>query len=101
LRSRELVGPEEASEIAAVATRHMASTFGARAQLLASDPFGALRDLQLSESSGPVDPVVATWGREHRRPAGPGTGTLPQASALYVPVMPGPDRQVVAVAEFA
>jgi two-component system sensor histidine kinase KdpD len=99
--TRELVGPEEAGEIATVTTRHMASTFAARARLLGPDPFGALRDLESDDGGGPLDPVVATWVRERGRPAGPGTGTLPDARALYVPVMPGPERQAVAVAELS
>ena len=95
--TRELVGLDEPADIAEVVARHLSATFSVPARLLAPDPFGELRD-RGGGGGDPIDAGVARWAFEHGRAAGPGTGTLPRARALYVPVRAG-DAPSIAVLE--
>lgn len=90
--SRELVALEEPAAIDEVVTRHFRETFGAPVRILAPDPFREPRDRRAGPDSEAQDAGVARWVLEHARPAGPGTGTLPDACALYLPVAAGSAR---------
>lgn len=87
--SRELVGLEEPERIAEVATRHVGETFDARVRVYAPDPFGRLRDLEDGSALDGREEEVARWVLDHATPAGRGTGTLPEAPALSVPLAVG------------
>lgn len=92
--ARELVALEEPVAIDEAVRRHFSETFGARGRILAPDPFGEPRERRGGSASEAADPGVARWVLEHGRPAGPGTGTLAEASALYLPVAAGGARPV-------
>jgi two-component system, OmpR family, sensor histidine kinase KdpD len=87
--SRELAATRGEAELAAVAARHLAATFGAAAQIVLPDgegrvaiPVGVAPAFPLEEK----ERSVAQWVFDHRQPAGLGTGTLPGALARYVPL---------------
>ena len=84
--TRDLVGVEEPGAIDEALTRHFRETFQLDARVLFRDPFGTLRDRRGGEAGRARDPAVAAWVVTHGRPAGPGTDTLPQAPAVYLPV---------------
>jgi two-component system, OmpR family, sensor histidine kinase KdpD len=84
--SRELTALNDPQRITEVAVRHIAATFEAAVRILAPDAFGRLRDLGSTSLKGPSDEPVAAWVLEHRRAAGRGTGTLPDAARLYLPL---------------
>jgi two-component system sensor histidine kinase KdpD len=95
--TRDLVGVEEAGVIDEAVARHFQETFGLDARVLAPDPFGVLRVRSGGGARPASDPPVADWVLSHGRPAGPGTDTLPQAAAVYLPVSvrDGPARAVL------
>ncbi|MGE0158186.1 MAG: DUF4118 domain-containing protein [Gemmatimonadales bacterium] len=88
--TRELVGLQEPTAIAAVVTQQLSAVFGASVRLLAHDPFRRLRTLDpAAPGEEAIAPGVAEWVHDHRKPAGLGTATLPHSGALYVPVTVG------------
>jgi two-component system sensor histidine kinase KdpD len=87
--SRELVALEDPARIAEVAIRHLGETFDARVRVYATDLFGRLRSLSADDPLDAREDAVARWALEHGEPAGRGTGTLPEARALWVPAAAG------------
>ena len=80
--SRELAAARTPVDLIAIATRHLADTFGAEMHILMPDAAGGLE-------AGKVDQKersVAQWVLDHGQRAGAGTDTLPSASGLYIPL---------------
>ncbi|HWC73529.1 MAG TPA: sensor histidine kinase KdpD [Gemmatimonadales bacterium] len=80
--SRELAAARTAADLIAIATRHLADTFGAEMHILMPDSTGRLESGGLDEK----ERSVAQWVFDHGQRAGAGTDTLPSASSLYVPL---------------
>ena len=86
--SRELAGTPGVASILEAASRHITDVFRARVVFLLPDGAGVLTahgspgrfDLDSTELG------VSRWVFEHNQPAGRGTGTLPGAKALYLPL---------------
>jgi len=88
--SRELAGTSGAQPLAAAAERQLHQLLGVEAAVLV--PHGAagltaVTDLGESFRRDPREAAVAQWVFEHGRMAGAGTDTLPNASALYLPLV--------------
>ncbi len=88
--SRELGSTRGVGELVAVAVRHVREVFRCHVVVLLPDASGALAshgdgggDLELDAN----ELGVAKWVYEHRQPAGLGTGTLPGARALHLPLV--------------
>jgi two-component system sensor histidine kinase KdpD len=88
--SRELATVRGAENILSAATRHIAEVFRSQVVVLLPDESGrpTIRaalppqlDLDTTEQG------VSQWVYEHRQMAGLGTGTLPGAKALYLPLV--------------
>ena len=89
--SRELAAATVPADIAAVAVRHAAEQFDARAVLLQARPDGGLAPLGPAEFSVEGgDLGVARWALEHLAVAGLGTDTLPGSAILCAPLRVGP-----------
>ena len=86
--SRELAGTRGVTNILEAAVRHIGEVFRGQVQVLLRDHAGVLvpqshpRGFQLD----PTELGVSRWVFEHNQPAGRGTGTLPGARALYLPL---------------
>jgi two-component system sensor histidine kinase KdpD len=80
--SRELAAARTATDLIAIATRHLADTFGAEMHILMPDATGRLEGGGLDEK----ERSVAQWVLDHAQRAGAGADTLPSASGLYVPL---------------
>jgi two-component system sensor histidine kinase KdpD len=96
--SRDLAATRAAHDIARAAARHVADVSAAPCAVLLPRPDGRLVPLAAEGSAftlEPRDEGVARWVFEHGRMAGPGTGTLPGAGALFLPLVG--TRGVVAV----
>ncbi|HVO35872.1 MAG TPA: sensor histidine kinase KdpD [Gemmatimonadales bacterium] len=87
--SRDLAATRGRNEVAAVASRHLEGTFGARVQILLADEAGRVA---IPVGAGPAFPIdekersVAQWVFDRGQAAGAGTDTLSAAQALYVPL---------------
>lgn len=86
--SRELAGTRGVINILEASTRHIAEVFRCRVLVFLPDAAGVL---QAQASSGGYevdsnDTGVIRWVFDHSQPAGQGTGTLPGARALYLPL---------------
>ncbi|SAK70226.1 two-component system, sensor kinase protein KdpD [Caballeronia arationis] len=94
-------------QIVGIGMRHVSEVFRARVAILLPDSADQVRQkLDASDSasevllldSGSLDPDVAQWVYDQQKPAGRGTGTLPAAAALYLPLKaPMRTRGVLAV----
>ena len=86
--SRELAGTRGVTRILEAATRHIADVFHARIVFLLRDDGGALaaRGIPGGFELDSTEVGVSRWVFEHNQPAGRGTGTLPGARALYLPL---------------
>jgi two-component system sensor histidine kinase KdpD len=76
--------------LARTAGRQLAELFGGEAVLYLSDPKGpaVLRaGEETATARHPVNALVAQWVAEHGQTAGAGTDTLPNATALFVPLV--------------
>lgn len=87
--SRELAAARDRDSMRAIAVHHVASTFEARATVLASGADGRL--MAPAGTAGPnafetADTSVAQWVHDHGKPAGLGTDALPAAPAIYLPL---------------
>jgi two-component system sensor histidine kinase KdpD len=80
--SRELAAARTRAALIAIATRHLADTFGAEMHILMPDAAGRLEGGNLDEK----ERSVAQWVFDHGQRAGAGTDTLPSAGGLYVPL---------------
>jgi two-component system sensor histidine kinase KdpD len=86
--SRELASTRGVAGILEAAARHIAEVFRARVVFLLPDGAGVLT-AHKSPGVFELDPTemgVGRWVLEHNQPAGRGTGTLPGAKALYLPL---------------
>lgn len=86
--SRELAGTRGVASILEAAARHTAEVFRSRVMVFLPDKSGALAP-QASSGSYELDATemgVIRWVFEHNQPAGRGTGTIPGAKALYLPL---------------
>lgn len=93
--TRELSSTHEPSQIAAVAARHAAEVFEAKAVVLDLASDGSLHVLGAAPEKAILDANdlgVAKWSIEHDELAGLGTDTLPGSPALCVPLRAGPTR---------
>ncbi len=93
--TRELAVTDEPRVIAAIAARHAAETFAAKAVVLGASEDGALAAIgAVPESTGmdEKDLGVAKWSFEHDELAGLGTDTLPGATMLCAPLRAGASR---------
>lgn len=93
--TRELAQADQPAQIAAIAARHAAFVFNAKAIVLGAHPDGELRVLGASPedaSIGPKDMGVAKWCFEHDELSGLGTDTLPGSPALCAPLRAGHAR---------
>jgi two-component system, OmpR family, sensor histidine kinase KdpD len=85
----DLAATRGRAEVSAVASRHIAESFGAQVQILLPDGTGRL---EIPVGVAPAFPLdekersVAQWVFERGRVAGAGTDTLPAALARYVPL---------------
>ena len=88
--SRDLAATRGAQEIARASARHLAEMALAPCAVLLPRPDGQLVPLAPEGSAftlEPRDEAVARWVFEHGRMAGIGTGTLPGAGALFLPLV--------------
>jgi two-component system sensor histidine kinase KdpD len=88
--SRELAGTPGVDALLNIALRHMGDVFHSRIVALLPDDTGGLVRRGESPNQFDLDSnelAVARWVVDHRQPAGLGTGTLPGASALYLPLV--------------
>ncbi|HQR06843.1 MAG TPA: sensor histidine kinase KdpD [Gemmatales bacterium] len=87
--SRELAVVKALNDVVQSTIQHISSVFHARVVVYLPGPdqrmvpFGIVTE---SSSTSDRDESVAQWAFEHREMAGLGTGTLPGADALYVPL---------------
>jgi len=87
--TRDLAVTRGRSDVTAVASRHLAASFGAQVQILLPDEAGRVEIPVGVPPAFPLDEKersVAQWVFERGRPAGAGTDTLPAALARYVPL---------------
>jgi two-component system sensor histidine kinase KdpD len=88
--SRELMTYHRVASLASVAARHIQRLSHSQVAVLVPDADGHLT-LQTGEESGFVmdakDTGVAQWVFDHGQRAGLGTETLPDAGALYLPLI--------------
>jgi two-component system sensor histidine kinase KdpD len=92
----EVVGTEFLVQIAG---RQLGEIFGGETVLFVREP-GASVELRFGQSTGvgrmPINAIVAQWVADHDQIAGLGTDTLPNATALFVPLI-GSQRTVGAL----
>jgi two-component system sensor histidine kinase KdpD len=89
---RELAGPREPAEIAAVGARHVAELLHSEAAVLLPGTASGLEPLSDAVPAFARDPrelAVARWALDHRQEAGAETDTLPAGSVLYEPLVTG------------
>ena len=87
--SRELSAVSGSHQLAATAQREVAAIFGTEAGVYLRDQEGRLGPVVSVAGAGTADSrerAVASWAFDHGRLAGSGTDTLPDSSALYVPM---------------
>jgi two-component system sensor histidine kinase KdpD len=88
--SRELASTRGVEELVDTALRHIGEIFRARAVVLLPHAEARLTARGEAAADWSIDGNemgVARWVFEHRQPAGLGTGTLPGATGLYVPLL--------------
>jgi len=93
--TRELSSTDEPTRIAAIAARHAADIFAAKAIVLGVSAEGELHPLGTSPEGAQLDVKdagVAKWSHEHDALAGLATDTLPGAEALCSPLRAGQSR---------
>lgn len=82
--SRDLSAALLAEQVADIGARFLATEFGARSTLLATDTDDQLHALPGGTAS--VDMGVARWAFDHGEAAGHGTDTLPASPCLVLPL---------------
>jgi two-component system sensor histidine kinase KdpD len=83
--SRDLAAAREVPAILEAAVRHIGDIFGGRVLVLVPEPGGSLGAAG-GGSAETQDLELGQWVYLHRRPAGLGTETSPEARALYLPL---------------
>ena len=100
--SRELSAVSGAHQLAAAAERQVSGIFGSAVAIYLPHEGGRLEPVVSSigrEQLGRREIAVATWAYEHGELAGNGTGTLPDATYVYLPMItPRGTAGVLAVA---
>lgn len=82
-----LSGSSGLHQIVATAQTMLQSTFGGTIETLLPDETGTYRPLIKGKSVfDPAEAAVADWVARHAESAGMGTQTLPQSTALYLPL---------------
>jgi two-component system sensor histidine kinase KdpD len=87
--ARELAGSRGGRTVLEAAVRHISEVFRCQAVALLPDETGQLlRQVGLREQfdRATTDLGASQWVYEHGQMAGPGTGTLPGATALFLPL---------------
>lgn len=87
--TRETAASRDVEDLVATGCRHLRDTFGGSVALLLPDAAGRVRVAAEDKMAFEVDPNdlgVAQWAHDHGQMAGRGTGTLPGARALYLPL---------------
>jgi two-component system sensor histidine kinase KdpD len=88
--SRDFATQRGLDKLSALAAQHIREVFESQVAIFIPDQTGRV---VLQRSGGlffeldPKEAGVAQWVFDHRQPAGPGTDTLPGASALYLPLI--------------
>jgi two-component system, OmpR family, sensor histidine kinase KdpD len=88
--SRELSSARGLHEVITVALKHITEVFRSQAVVMLPDASGQLvRQVGMSEQfdRNTSDLGVSKWAFEHGQMAGLGTGTLPGATALFLPLI--------------
>jgi two-component system sensor histidine kinase KdpD len=88
--SRELANTRGVDDLLAIAIRHIVDVFPAEVSVLLPDATGRVEPRSVPVATLRADgteQAVAQWVFEHRELAGLGTGTLPGAAALHVPLV--------------
>ncbi|TAK73811.1 MAG: two-component system sensor histidine kinase KdbD [Aquabacterium sp.] len=84
--SRDLSGALLGEQIAEIAARFVEAEFDASAALLPADESDRLLETGDAARVDGLDRSIAQWAYDHGEPAGAGTGTLPAAPVLYLPL---------------
>jgi two-component system sensor histidine kinase KdpD len=87
--TRELAVASSLDEIASSAASHLAQVFDADGMILIRNPDGTLRQLSTAGDARlltSIEASIADWVLAHGVAAGFGTGTLPAADAMYLPL---------------
>ena len=87
--SRELAAARGPDNLAHIAIRHVAESFGSRVAVLLPDETGSLASPAQQDGDSRLanpDVSIAQWVYDHGRPAGLGTDALPGTAALYLPL---------------
>jgi two-component system, OmpR family, sensor histidine kinase KdpD len=87
--SRELSAAADLQSALEAAADQLDSSFGSRVTVFTPQPDGQLRSVYRTASAGETsarDLSIADWVWVNQREAGLGTGTLPSAGTLYVPL---------------
>lgn len=90
--SRELVGADTREAIGAIASKHLAAAFDARATIVHAKDDAMLAVDERLASLGPEAVRVALWTFDHDAIAGLGTDTLPGAPSIATPLRAGASR---------
>jgi two-component system sensor histidine kinase KdpD len=86
--SREFAGAQGMDELLKIAVRHVGEVFHSQVVVLLPDAGGRLAPWSSGQFEMDANELgVSRWVYEHRQAAGLGTGTLPGASALYLPLV--------------
>jgi two-component system sensor histidine kinase KdpD len=88
--SRDLASLRGVPQLLAAAVQHISAVCATPVAVLLPDDAMRLVVQAAAPTAaplGPVDQRAAQWAYEHRRLAGAGTGTLPGATALYLPLV--------------
>jgi len=85
----EAAAAREPADVAAAVVAHVEDVLAAPTSVLVPDDAGGLTASAGLEPLAQQEIAVARWAHEHRKPAGRGTGTLPEARLLAVPLAVG------------
>ncbi|MDD4890552.1 MAG: DUF4118 domain-containing protein, partial [Phycisphaerae bacterium] len=88
--SRKLAGTSGLQQLLTTAEDELADSLGCEIAIFLPDGAGNLRPTPAGPNSFaelPHELAVAQWAFEHREQAGAGTSTLPDANALYLPML--------------
>src|SRR5258706_12467186 len=87
---RRLTSTQAGWRLLETALRDIGEVFAGQMAILLPDDTGRVAVRHAHPAEGPMDAselAVAQWVHDHRELAGLGTGTLPGAGALYLPLM--------------
>ncbi|MCE9580799.1 MAG: DUF4118 domain-containing protein, partial [Deltaproteobacteria bacterium] len=79
----------DVEDVAAAVVEHVEDVLAAPTAVLVPDEDGRLSAVAGLEPLAEKEAAVARWAHDHRRPAGRGTDTLPEARLLAVPLWVG------------